>query len=103
MLEDPSYSVSLGQSHIKHLLDLNKGHHIMRVLAGYNAGVSRVKEWLAIYGDPGSKEINAVDWMESLPFPETRDYVRKVLENYIVYSRMFSNKAMDLPRFTSCR
>ena len=103
LLEDPSYSVSLGQSHIKHLLDLNKGHHIMRVLAGYNAGVSRVKEWLAIYGDPGSKEINAVDWMESLPFPETRDYVRKVLENYIVYSRMFSNKAMDLPRFTSCR
>lgn len=102
VFNEPPYNVRLGESHLNHLLEVNKGHHIMRVLAGYNAGMGRVKEWIAIYGDPGSKESDPIDWMESLPFGETRDYVRKVLENYVIYHRIFSDKSYELGYITSC-
>jgi soluble lytic murein transglycosylase len=52
----------------------------------YNAGPKRVPEWLDRYGDPRGKSIDAVvDWIERIPFPETRNYVQRVMENYEVY------------------
>lgn len=102
LLSDPAYSVRLGESHLKHLLKVNKGHHIMRVLAGYNAGMARVREWIGVYGDPGSREVNPIEWMESLPYGETRDYVRKVLENYVIYNKIFSHKNSNLDYINIC-
>lgn len=98
----PEYNVTLGEAHLKRLLEINKGKHIMRVLAGYNAGMGRVAEWVDIYGDPGKEGVNPVDWMESLPFNETRDYVRKVLENFMSYNAMFNNKDLNKDKL-SCR
>jgi soluble lytic murein transglycosylase len=98
----PDYNVTLGEAHLKRLLEINKGKHIMRVLAGYNAGMGRVAEWIGIYGDPGKDGVNPVDWMESLPFNETRDYVRKVLENFMSYNAMFNEDSSKKKR-PSCK
>jgi soluble lytic murein transglycosylase len=44
-----------------------------------------VKEWIATYGDPRDAGVDTVDWVESIPFSETRNYVQRVLENLQIY------------------
>ena len=62
--------------------------------AAYNAGPSRVDQWIKRYGDPRGKSIEAaVDWIEAIPFSETRDYVQRVMENYQVYKMLLNEKA----------
>ena len=57
--------------------------------AGYNAGRGRVQEWVAKHGDPRDPEVDAVDWVERIPFAETRNYVQRVMENLQVYRTRF--------------
>jgi soluble lytic murein transglycosylase len=57
--------------------------------AAYNAGPGRVAQWVAAYGDP-RKNADPVDWVERIPFDETRDYVERVSENLGVYSQRFA-------------
>ena len=47
--------------------------------AAYTAGPSRVTAWVAKYGDPRDPDVDAVNWIERIPFQETRDYTRKIL------------------------
>jgi soluble lytic murein transglycosylase len=62
-------------------------------IAGYNAGPSRVKRWVRKFGDPRDSSVNAIDWVEMIPFDETRNYVQRVLENLQVYrSRLSANQ-----------
>ena len=61
---------------------INKG---LFAFAAYNAGPHRVDRWLVMNGDPRSGEVNAVDWIERIPFSETRNYVQRVLESLSVY------------------
>jgi soluble lytic murein transglycosylase len=51
----------------------------------YNAGPRRAREWVAEYGDPRGGQVDPIDWVESIPFQETRQYVQKVLQNVHVY------------------
>ena len=60
-------------------------------LAAYNAGAGRVAQWIAAYGDPRSGKIDPVDWVERIPFDETRDYVERVSENIGVYRARFAD------------
>ena len=60
-------------------------------LAAYNAGSSRVKRWIARYGDPRTNDIDPIDWIELIPFKETRNYVQRVMENIQVYEFMENN------------
>ena len=61
------------------------GSYILTFIA-YNAGPRRVPEWIARYGDPRGKPIDeVVDWIERIPFPETRNYVQRIMENYQIY------------------
>ena len=57
----------------------------------YNAGRGRVKEWIAKYGDPRDPKIDPIDWVEQIPFSETRNYVQRVLENLQVYRLRFGS------------
>jgi soluble lytic murein transglycosylase len=57
--------------------------------AGYNAGRGRVQQWVKQYGDPRDPKVDAVDWVERIPFSETRNYVQRVMENLRVYRVRF--------------
>ena len=59
--------------------------------AGYNAGRGRVAEWVAKHGDPRDPKVDAVDWVERIPFAETRNYVQRVMENLQVYRERFAD------------
>jgi soluble lytic murein transglycosylase len=62
--------------------------------AAYNAGPSRIPQWIKRYGDPRGKPIDeVVDWIENIPFTETRDYVQRVMENYQVYKSLLNEEA----------
>ena len=93
MTEDVRYSATLGALHLHDLLKDYDGSYIMAAVA-YNAGPHRVKTWTRTYGDPRKGEIDALDWLESIPFSETRNYVQRVIENMQVYrARMNGNTA----------
>lgn len=64
-------------------------------LAGYNAGPGRVSTWVNRYGDPRSKDVDLVNWIESIPIYETRNYVQRVLEGVYVYRKILDqNKGL---------
>jgi len=81
---DRDYSAKLGAHHLHDLLDMFDGSYILSA-AAYNAGPHRSKTWIKAYGDPRTGEIDPIDWVESIPFSETRNYVQRVMENMQVY------------------
>ena len=72
-LDDPDFNVRLGRAYLTDLLSDFDGSYIL-TLVGYNAGPSRVNRWLDDYGDPRSPRIDPIDWIESIPYGETRSY-----------------------------
>ncbi len=91
LMTNPQYNILLGTVYIKGLIEKFNGS-IPLALAGYNAGPGRVKIWLKRYGDPRKKEIDYIDWIESIPISETRNYVKKVISNYRVYKNKMGVK-----------
>ncbi len=81
---DPAYNMRLGTAYLGGLLD-QFGGAMPYAVAGYNAGPGRVADWLAANGDPAAGGIDMVDWIELIPFSETRNYVQRVVENVVVY------------------
>lgn len=90
LLDDPVYNMTLGSAHLSHLLERFNGSLVM-TFAGYNAGANRVDQWVADFGDPRSSTVDPVDWVELIPFSETRNYVQRVLENIQVYRGRLNN------------
>jgi soluble lytic murein transglycosylase len=84
LTDDPAFNVMLGAGHLGDLVSNHRGSYVL-ALVSYNAGPRRSREWIAEYGDLRTGEIDPVDWVESIPFPETRQYVQKVLQNLHVY------------------
>ncbi len=84
LMGDPAYNVKLGAAHLGDLIADYNGSYVLTLVA-YNAGPRRVKEWVAEYGDPRGGKVDPIDWVESIPFQETRQYVQKVLQNTQVY------------------
>ena len=84
LLEKPSYNLTLGQSYLSGLLDKFDGSYIL-ALASYNAGPHRARSWIEANGDPREPSVDPIDWVEMIPFKETRNYVQRVLENVQVY------------------
>ena len=81
---DGLYNSRSGRAYLEKLLDDFGGSYALAI-AAYNAGPGRVRQWLRDYGDPRGREIDMVDWIETIPIAETRTYVERVLENLQVY------------------
>ncbi len=88
MKSDPVYNTALGAAELGGLLEDYRGSYIM-TFAAYNAGRGSVKKWIDRYGDPRDPKVDAVDWVELIPFAETRNYVQRVMENLQVYRARF--------------
>lgn len=84
LLSDSDYAAKLGAYHLNDLLERWDGSYVLAAVS-YNAGPHRAKQWIKKYGDPRTGEIDPIDWIESTPFSETRNYVQRVLENMQVY------------------
>ena len=84
LTQDPSYNVNLGATYLEGLLVRFSGSYIMSI-AGYNAGGGRVTQWMDSFGDPRDGVIDPIDWVEMIPFNETRNYVQRVLANLQIY------------------
>ena len=83
---DSDYNLRLGHAYLAMLLERYEGSHALAI-AAYNAGPKSVNRWLRQIGDPREDDIDAIDWIELIPYPETRNYVQRVLENMQVYRR----------------
>lgn len=88
MKSDPVYNAALGAAELGGLLEDYRGSYIM-TFAAYNAGRGSVKKWIDRYGDPRDPKVDAVDWVEQIPFSETRNYVQRIMENLQVYRARF--------------
>ena len=105
MVSDPVYNTQMGAAELSALLREYRGCHIM-TFAGYNAGRGRVQQWVKQYGDPRDPKVDAIDWVERIPFAETRNYVQRVMENLQVYRVRFGTDTpvisnLDQPRATT--
>ncbi len=86
--KDPVYNMQMGAAELSNLLHYYRGSYLM-TFAGYNAGMGRVRQWLAAYGDPRDPNVDPIDWAERIPLAETRNYVQRVMENMQVYRARF--------------
>jgi soluble lytic murein transglycosylase len=92
LLAEPAFNLRLGAHYLGRQLE-RFGEPAL-ALAAYNAGPGRVEAWLAQYGDPRGRGRHAlVDWIERIPFRETRNYVQRVLEGAEVYRRLLAERA----------
>ncbi|MBW6397130.1 lytic transglycosylase domain-containing protein [Roseomonas sp. HJA6] len=81
---DPQANMRLGAGYLDQMLT-RFGGALPLAAAAYNAGPGRVDQWLGTYGDPRGGDVDMIDWMEQIPFSETRNYVQRVIENVMVY------------------
>jgi len=88
LLSDPTYNLTLGSHYFETLLRRYDGSPML-ALAAYNAGPGNVARWLRDYGDPRGVAADPVDWVELIPYNETRNYVQRVLEAASIYDLRF--------------
>ena len=95
LIEDPPYNAKIGAAHLGELMQDWRGSVVL-VFASYNAGGGNVKKWIDAYGDPRRPDVDVIDWIERIPFSETRNYVQRVLENLQVYRHRLGSERSAL-------
>jgi soluble lytic murein transglycosylase len=88
LINDNVYNMQLGAAELGDDIAVYRGSYIL-AFAGYNAGRGRVHEWVQRFGDPRDPNVDPIDWVERIPFAETRNYVQRILENMQVYRVKF--------------
>jgi peptidoglycan lytic transglycosylase len=91
MICDPVYNTQMGAAELAGLMRDYRNSFLL-IFAGYNAGRGRVEKWIAQYGDPRHPNVDPVDWVERIPFAETRNYVQRVMESLQVYRTLLANR-----------
>ena len=81
---DRSYNAMIASAYIGDRKEEFSGSYVL-TLAGYNAGPGRARQWMRRFGDPRKEGVDPIDWIEMIPFEETREYVKKVLSNVQMY------------------
>lgn len=90
LLNDPTYNMQMGAAEIGSLVQEYHGNHVLAFVA-YNAGRGRARDWIGRFGDPRDPRVDVVDWVERIPFYETRNYVQRVMENMQIYRAQFES------------
>ena len=93
LITDPNYNVMLGSAYFQHMLDVWNGN-VPLAVASYNAGSGNAGKWVREYGDPRG-QVDVVEWIEAIPFDETRSYVQRVIENSVVYDSLRSSQTQQ--------
>jgi len=90
---NPEENVKLGTYYLYKLLKKYKGSYVLTI-AAYNAGQGNVDKWLKMYGDPRKikSQDGVIEWIEKIPFSETRTYVQHVLSNLQIYRNILRDK-----------
>lgn len=99
LTRDPAYNAKIGSAYLAHLIE-EFGPSIALVASGYNAGPGRPRAWIKDFGDPRRPEVDVVDWVEQIPFGETRTYVMRVSEGVVLYRAKLRGSA-GLVRLTA--
>ncbi len=94
-LTNAAYNTQLGEAHLRDLIDSYNGSYFLS-LAAYNAGGGRVAEWIKQFGDPRDPNVDPIDWIERIPFTETRHYVMKIMETLQLYRSRLSGPKQAL-------
>ncbi|HWU03716.1 MAG TPA: transglycosylase SLT domain-containing protein, partial [Novosphingobium sp.] len=89
---DPLYNMTVGDAYFQRLLTSFDGSYPLAI-AAYNAGPGNVRKWLAANGDPRTGAVEWVEWIERIPYSETRNYVAHVMENMVTYEAMHPERA----------
>jgi soluble lytic murein transglycosylase len=95
LVAKPQYNMQLGMATLSDYLDHWGGSYILAI-ASYNAGEGNVTRWVENFGDPRDPTIDPIDWIEQIPFSETRNYVQRVLENVGIYRNRLSGRDQKL-------
>ncbi|WP_246202818.1 lytic transglycosylase domain-containing protein [Sphingomonas lacunae] len=90
LTSDTQYNMMLGSAFFQRMVRYYNGSYPLAV-AAYNAGPGNVNRWLVANGDPRTGSVDILDWIEAIPFTETRNYVQRVMENAVVYETMRPN------------
>ncbi len=96
LTSDAAYNVRLGSTYLGSLIDTFNGSYILAT-AAYNAGPGRSRQWIRQFGDPRDPGVDPIDWIEQIPFNETRNYVQRVMENLMVYRAVLDDSA-EIPK-----
>lgn len=94
-LYDAAYNAQLGSGYFGNLVERFNGSYVLAI-AGYNAGPGNARKWIKTYGDPRSGAFDPVDWVELVPFTETRNYIQHVMENLQVYRTRLADKNLAI-------
>jgi soluble lytic murein transglycosylase len=92
---NPQYAMELGMAELSGDIAEWNGSYVLAA-AAYNAGRGNARKWLADIGDPRNPLVDPVDWIEQIPFYETRNYVQRVLENTEVYRNRLAGRDQPL-------
>jgi soluble lytic murein transglycosylase len=95
LTKDGRYNIQLGSTYLEKLINRFDGSYVLAA-AAYNAGPGRMSDWIDTYGDPRLTHTDAVDWIESIPFDETRNYVQRVMENLEIYRARLNKGVIKL-------
>lgn len=95
MTQDGDYNAAFGSAYLAKLID-QFGPALTLVAAGYNAGPNRASAWIDQLGDPRAPGVDPIDWIESVPFTETRDYIMRVSESYEIYRAKLAGRSLPI-------
>lgn len=95
LLSDPKYNAKLGSTYLAELAERFDNNPVLMSI-GYNAGPSRAERWPEEYGDPRSPNVDIIDWIEGIPFRETRNYVMRVTESFAPYRARITDEVPEI-------
>ena len=96
VLRDWPYNARLGSTYLAQLSE-EFGANVVMISAGYNAGPRRPERWMERFGDPRTGAMDVIDWIEHIPFRETRNYVQRVAESLPIYRARLGKDPLPRP------